>query len=265
MATLTENINKAIADFNGIKTAITEKGVPVADTDGTETYAAAVKRVYAKGKADELDAFWDAWQDGGNRTDYDHGFAGWTANMAAFLKPKYDIHPTYAYMMFGKNKAITDLVEWCEDCGITLDFSNCTSLSYLLLSSTISRVGVIDAKKVYGLGSFLSGNNYLTTVDKVIMSSDGLQKFNTDSFSALNLENITFDGVIGNNIWFHRCTKLTTASLLSILTALTKDSAKASGKTITLATAHKAKIEADTACTAQLNAAIAAGWTVAYA
>ena len=85
------------------------------------------------------------------------------------------------------------------------------------------------------------------------------------AFQSAPLENIVFEGTIGQNFWFNMCTKLTVASLLSILTALTKDSAKASGKTVTLATAHKAKIEADTACTAQLNAAIAAGWTVAYA
>ena len=265
MATLTENINKAIADFNGIKTAITEKGVPVADTDGTETYAAAVKRVYAKGKADELDAFWDAWQDGGERTEYSYAFALWTAEAGNFLKPKYDIIPTDARYMFYKNKAITDLPEWCDECGITLDFGQCTNIAYLLHSSTITHVGVIDSQSITTHSSTFCFANDLVTVNKFLLKSDGSQTFTNQSFFASNLENIVFEGMIGNNIWFNVCTKLTTASLLSILTALTKDSAKASGKTITLATAHKAKIEADTACTAQLNAAIAAGWTVAYA
>ena len=265
MATLTENINQAIADFNGIKTAITEKGVPVADTDGTETYAAAVKRVYAKGKADELDEFWDAWQDGGNRTDYDRGFADWTADMAAFLKPKYDIKPTRAYMMFGKNTALTDLVEWCEDCGITVDFSNCSDFISMLSLSSIMHVGMIDTRSAENLGAILDSAFRLKTVDKIILKSDGSQMFNSGSFAASMLEDIAFEGVIGKNIQFNNCKNLTTASLLSILTALSKDSALAAGKTITLAKAHKAKIEADTECTAQLNAAIAAGWSVAYA
>ena len=263
MATLTENINKAIADFNGIKTAITEKGVPVADTDGTETYAAAVKRVYAKGKADELGAFWDAWQDGGNRTDYRGAFFGKCSNISALMKLNYDVKPILAGRMFESSDIASDLVEFFERLGVKLDFSRCTNFIQTFSGTSITRIGEIDTRSAVGLGYMINGN-VPKIVELVILKSDGSQIFNTLSFSVIHLENISFEGMIGNNIWFNVCTKLTTASLLSILTALTKDSAKASGKTITLATAHKAKIEADTACTAQLNAAITAGWTVTY-
>lgn len=211
------------------------------------------------------DAFWDAWQDYGNRTDYAHGFAGWTADMTAFLKPKYDIRPTYAYMMFGTNKALTDLVTWCEECEIELDFSNCTSLTNFLYSSSVTHIGVVDTRKANNLTMLFGGASNLMTVDKVILKSDGSQDFGTGSFTSSKPENITFEGIIGQNFSVSGSTNLTTASLLSILTALSKDSALATGNTLTLATAHKAKIEADAACTAQLNAAIAAGWTVAYA
>lgn len=220
--------------------------------------------VYTAGQANGLTGFWEAFQSGGNRTNYDRGFAGWTADMTAFLKPKYDMHPTNAYMMFGANKAVGDLVTLFGNCGITLDFSNCTSLTYLLHGSSVTHIGVVNTCGASGLSSMLASANALVTVDKVILKADGSQTFDSSSFSATNLENIAFEGMIGNNVWFRSCSKLTVASLLSILTALTKDSAKASGKTVTLATAHKAKIEADAACTAQLNAAIAAGWTVTY-
>ncbi|MGN1121559.1 MAG: hypothetical protein ACI4RV_04255, partial [Eubacteriales bacterium] len=164
----------------------------------------------------------------------------------------------------GNNNAITDIPAWCEDCGIELDFSNCTIFTYLMHESGIYHIGTIKTINVKNLYSIFGSANNLMIIDKIILKSDGSQEFNGNSFGAINLESITFEGVIGQNIWFSTCTKLTTTSLLSILTALSKDSALASGKTITLATAHKAKIESDAACTAQLNAAIAAGWTVAY-
>lgn len=264
MATIIENADKAISDFNGIKTAIAEKGVDVADTDGTDSYGGKVRQVYDKGKADAMSDFWDKWQDYGNRTDYQHGFAGWSADMAGFLRPKYDIRPTRAYMMFGTNKALTDLPTWCAECGIELDFSNCTYFTNFINSSVVKHIGVINTNSAKNLHNMFSGSSYIITVDKIILKSDGSQTFESAAFVAKTLENITFEGVIGKNIWFNTCTKLTTASLLSILTALSKDSTLATGKTITLATAHQAKIEADADCTEQLNAAIAAGWTVAY-
>lgn len=235
---------------------ISEKLIKIAENE---------QKVYDKGKADMLSDFWDKWQDYGNRTDYDRGFAGWTADMEDFLKPKYDIRPTEAYMMFGNNKALTDLPAWCADCGIELDFGNCINFSYIAHRSDITHIGIINTTGSTKYNSILGWAIKLVTVDRIILKNDGSQKGSSDSFFCPNLENITFEGIIGNNIWFHACTKLTTASMLSILTALSKDSTVATGKTITLATAHKAKIEADADCTAQLSAAIAAGWTVAYA
>ena len=264
MATILENADKAISDFNSIKTAITEKGVDVADTDGTNSYGGKVRQVYDKGKADILSEFWDKWQDYGNRTDYQHGFAGWSADMTDFLRPKYDIRPKYAYMMFSSNQALTDLPAWCAECGIELDFGNCTNISYFMYYSNIKHVGIINTTSANNLNTVFAGGSTIVTIDKIILLESGQQMFSTPSFENENLENITFEGTIGNNIWFSACTKLTTASLLSILTALSKDSTLATGKTITLATAHQAKIEADADCAAQLNAAIAAGWTVAY-
>ena len=64
---------------------------------------------------------------------------------------------------------------------------------------------------------------------------------------------------------FNNSSKLSVESLRSILTALSKDSTQASGKTITFNTASKTKIESDSECSTQLASAVAAGWTVAYA
>lgn len=51
MATLEENINQAISDFDAIKAAIEEKGVIVAHGTDTSEYAAKISEVYEKGVA----------------------------------------------------------------------------------------------------------------------------------------------------------------------------------------------------------------------
>lgn len=183
--------------------------------------------------------------------------------MTDFLRPKYDIRPKRAYMMFGYNKAITDLPEWCAECGIELDFSKCGDFSLMLHQSTVVRLGIINTTAANSPSNMIE-SSIIKTVDKIILKTDGSQTFTTYTFRASTLANITFEGVIGNSIWFNVCKDLTTASLISILTALSKDSTLATGKTITFALVHQAKIEADADCTEQLNAAVAAGWTVAY-
>ena len=210
------------------------------------------------------DKFWDAWQDYGNRTDYRYSFAGKFGYIYDYIKLNYDIHPQNASRMFESSNLTEDVVIFFEKQGVILDFSNTSDFTWAFSNSAITHIGVIDTRSANDIGYIIGNANYLITVDKVILKNDGTQKTNSHSFSCKNIQNITFEGVIGQNIWFSACTKLTTASLLSILTALSKDSTLATGKTITLATAHKAKIESDAACTAQINAAIAAGWTVAY-
>ena len=209
------------------------------------------------------DKFWDAWQENGARTNYNGAFFGRCSNISALMKLNYDVKPISAGRMFESSDIASDLVEFFEGVGVKLDFSRCTNFTQTFSNPLITRIGEIDTRSAVNLEYMINGS-VPKIVELVILKSDGSQIFNMYSFYLPNLENISFEGMIGNNIWFRSCPKLTVASLLSILTALTKDSAKASGKTVTLATAHKAKIEADADCTAQLNAAIAAGWTVAY-
>ena len=79
------------------------------------------------------------------------------------------------------------------------------------------------------------------------------------------LENITITGTIQNTGFdLHWSTKLTIESLTSILTALSKNSSVAAGKSITFPTAAQAKIQANTTAKGQYDAAIAAGWTIAF-
>ena len=181
----------------------------------------------------EYDAFWDDFQSKGKRYNYNQAFygQGWTDTT---YNPKYPFGQVrYATGMFAQS-AITDTKQ-------LLDLTNCSSTSNLFQSC-----------------------QKLKTIRTLTVSEN--TPFNNSMFS-LNgsLENIEFAGTIGQKgINFEGSPKLTTASLLSILTALSKDSTVATGKTVTFATASQAVIEGNTDCMAQYNEAINAGWTIAF-
>ncbi len=229
------------------------------------------QKIYDKGKADgasdSVGDLWEAIQKGGVRTSYSYAFGGWIINMRPFFKPKYDIRPTSAFAMFISSEAIDDLPALCEECGIVFDFSQCTNFGSAFSSCSVTHIGVFDTTSSASIISVFNACGSLHTIDRLILKTDGSQTFNTSAFAACkNLENLTISGTIGNsNLSFSASTKLTAASLTSILTALSKDSTAASGKSITFATASKAVIEANDAATEQYNSALAAGWTIAFA
>lgn len=231
-----------------------------------------IRKDYDKGVADgkqaEYDRFWNAIQSNGLRTEYMGAF-GSVWNDESF-KPKYDIRPVNANTMFEYSN-ITDLKEALEKAGVTLDFSNVSygRFTQVFQSSQITRVGVIDTT-----GSANQPINYLfynaaklREIEKWIITEDGRQQFApANTFQNCSaLEEIRIEGTLGCSMSFQWCTKLSAASLLSILTVLSKDSAVASGKSITFATASQAVIQADAKCTEQYNLALAAGWEIKFA
>lgn len=225
------------------------------------------QKIYDKGKADNLNDLWDIIQNGGARTAYTYGFAGWTEAMKPYFKPKYDLRPTNGYAMFTSNGAIDDLPALCEELDIVLDFSSCENMVYTFNSCSVTRVGVVNTTKASALTGLFNSCTKLHTIEHLILKEDGSQTFTRNSFLYCPaLENVTVSGTIGvSDLSFERSNKLTAASLTSILTALSKDSSLASGKSIAFATASKAIIEADAAALEQYNAALAAGWTIAFA
>ena len=88
----------------------------------------------------------------------------------------------------------------------------------------------IDVSGVNGTYMFYSCQN-LKTVRKIIVNENNL--FTGFLQSCPNLEEIRFEGVIGNSLDLHWSTKLSMSSLASIVNALSKT---ASGQSITLPT-----------------------------
>lgn len=233
-------------------------------TINPQDFEGKVDAVFEAGKKSEYDAFWDAYQSNGTRTHYHSAFAGvgWTQTN---FKPKYTVRPSEARNMFLQNTAITDLTLTGK-----LDFSEVTRISDFIAWSSVAKVPAINLSKVDQSPSAFENASKLVTVENLILPSTPFPvSISAMFYQCAALENITITGTIQNTGFdLHWSTKLTIESVTSILTALSKDSTVASGKTITLPLSAKEKLDSNLENTAeaqtQYNLALSAGWTIAF-
>ncbi len=213
------------------------------------------QKVFDAGKRAEYDRFWDIFQDYGKRKAYANSFggAGWTD---ALFKPKYDIETTDAYMMF-RNTAITDLT----NAGIRITFKPSNMQYTFQYASQLTHIGVLDLSTmtVKGLDSTFYSCAVLHTIDKIILNESGTNTFGGTFTGCHRLQNIVFEGVIGNNIAFP-VSPLSTESMNSIFSCLKDYSAEGGTHTVTF------KADRETMLTdSQKAAATEKGWTLVWA
>jgi hypothetical protein len=225
------NVNQVNSDFMAIKDKLIESGVDVPAGTPTADYAEKVGTLYDKGKQAEHDAFWDSFQ-GATRKRWSSSFQYECWNDTTFY-PKYDLIISGDAASLFRYCGITDLEGRLNECGVILDTSECTSLNCGFgESKLLTTVPALDLRKCAASGSALgifSGCISLKTIRKLIVSEETQP---SSSFqNCPMLENITFEGVIGQNIDFTSCTKLTYKSIVSIIEHL---SDTAEGKTLTL-------------------------------
>lgn len=218
--------------------------------DGYETGKnEGVTEGIAQGEKNAYDAFWDDFQQNGERTEYNSAFGPqWTADT---WKPKYPMRPKNAYMMFFSNVSeklvIPDFVEYCKENNIILDFSNTESSAlYALAGLHTNHHGVLDfsckntTKTITIGGLFYShnSNSGIKVIDEFICSERTI--FVNDTFhQATYLESVTFSGAIASdNFNVSYCPKLTHDSLMSIINTLKDFSGTTTTKTCTLGTTH---------------------------
>ncbi len=185
---------------------------------------------YDAGRQAEYDRFWDAYQENGNKRRYEAAFGGSGWNNESF-KPKYPLIVTYAYNMFYAC-GVTDGYEYIKDA----DFSQCTLMSSAFAQCHFRRIGTVDCSSGESLSGMFSHARALVTIDKIIVHKNNT--FGSTFDNNIYLENLTFEGEIGNNLtmagtyngkpWGER---LTYASIKSIIEHLSDD---VSGKKLTL-------------------------------
>jgi len=172
---------------------------------------------FEDGKKAEHDRFWDEYQENGKRTNYDGAFfgVGWTEKT---FKPKHDIVPVTIGHTFRDSQLKCDLAQHLENIGVNLDFSKCALFYYTFYNADVERIGVIDGTKVTNYQNAFT-NCTAKVIDKIIINSNA--KFTADPFKMPNLEEIRFEGEIGQNgLNFQWSNNLSHDSLINIISVL---------------------------------------------
>ena len=205
-----------------------------------EKFEVIADEVYEKGKKDEYDKFWDEYQNYGKRTNYGYAFRGYGFNNQNFY-PKYDIRPvSYATQLFYAWSNITDislrninLKERLEECGVVLDLSKATDVTSAFAYFFSSELPTIDLTSVNTSCSMVFADNggELKKIEKLVLAET--TPFANNWFRGCSgLISLTVEGTIGqNNFNVSPCTKLSGASIVSIIEALSDTT---SGLTVTL-------------------------------
>lgn len=156
--------------------------------------------IFESGKRAVYDAFWDAYQDNGNREHYSYAFAGkgWTDEN---FKPKYDIQPGYtmATNMFAYSQ-ITDLVSILNKQGVVLDTYQPTDIGAMFLGcSNLITCPQIDASNAKHCNSLFQGCTHIDDIS-LLIKSDGSQTFTNTFTNCHKLYYLDISGTIGKSI-----------------------------------------------------------------
>ena len=181
---------------------------------------------YEEGRQAEYDAFWDVYQDNGNRKHYANAFYNKYWNDETY-NPKYDMN----------------------------NVTNSTNLfSYAVITDTKVDINISNATDTAAMFGYSSR---LITIRKLIVSETTPFKSNT-FVGCPALVNITIEGTIGVSISFPASSKLSNDSVQSIINAL-KDLTGQTAQTLTLHADVGANLTQ-----AQKDAISAKNWTLAY-
>lgn len=185
------------------------------------------QRVFDAGRAAECLAFWNAFLAGAEDGTFRRAFAGNQWGLRNFF-PTRDIKPvgdaSQIFYDFGSSEndvkdAAGDLAQRFRDCGVVLDTSKATSLSYAFAYARISCIPEIDVTGLVGSSPELFAYTwyYLTKIEKIITSET--VTYNDWFVNCAALAEIRFEGKIGNDINLQWSTKLSNASIESLLNA----------------------------------------------
>lgn len=178
------------------------------------------ERGYAEGVQAEYDRFWDAFQQNGERTDYEQAFRlGWTDNN---FNPKYVLRPTKCSFMFGLDCGITEIKE-----GV-LDLSQLTKLNNMFYnnSSTVT-VPPFDMATITDVASGFYG----CKINPIVLNNVREDcKFGI--WHAIgHLKDLSITGTVGTTWSLYGCYQLTKQSIINVINAL---SATVTDQTLTL-------------------------------
>lgn len=195
--------------------------------------------------------WWDTYL---KESDYhQYMFAGrsWTVRTFNPIGTFY-CNPVNAYGMFMAHNGDAseppyDLVAKLEETNFNLTFAEARVMTQCFYFANLSRVGVIDTRSITSKANSASlfNGSKVVTIDKLIVKTRSFDWNGNEFSSCSNLENITVEGVIGNNGLNWQWSPLTHDSLMSIINALADKSGESGTWTITFGETNLAKLTDD--------------------
>ena len=244
---IAEQVRQLKTDFDKVKQAGYEAGYNAGYTAGKSEggdILAAYQQGLVDGKQAEYDAFWDAYQAYGSRTDYSYAFYNWKDEL---FNPKYKFVKTrtckFPYAFYGST--IQDLSQ---------HFFKSAAFQNAFMNSCVTKVGGVHATVSNSqLNNAFFGCTLLEEIGEISCINS---TYFTGAFSGCSeLTKIIFvqGSKIGRSISFASSSKLSSDSVDSIFKSLTTP--VATNQTLTF---HK-----DTVLTQeQKDAALALGWQI---
>lgn len=230
--------------------------------------------VYNAGKQVEYDAFWNQFQENGNRTSYtrtfteESGVACWSKGFT----PKYPLKVAYGstqanfmFYHFGESlNSPVDFVDFMQENGITFycNHPSLPSTDYLAVyNSTFSYSKISHLPKLFvdrTLQYTFENCSHLVTIDELRFYGSSSSNASTSFYGCSELQNITFTGSLqGGGINLFSARKLTHASIMSLINILYDYSASTTTKTVALGPSNLAKLTDE-----EKAIATAKGWTL---
>lgn len=200
---------------------------------------------YSDGVSSERQRFWNRYLHGGGRQE------AWASQTGLFngrnfgfdnFYPTCDIKPVgdASYLFYDWSNSYADskgsLKQRLEECGVVLDTSKATKLSFAFAFGSINEIPTLDCR---GLGTDTKGlfqDNYskLKTIEKLIVNEDVTF---VQWFLRTDVQEIRFEGWIGQDLdlsyqsYNSSLSKLSGESIINVIAHL---SDTAEGKTLTL-------------------------------
>jgi hypothetical protein len=183
---------------------------------------------YEQGRKAEYDAFWEAIQNNGQRTNYMYAFAQWNAE---YIRPKYKVVPTESVKnIFFKSYGVKKIESQYFDLSqVPRGTSDSASMAFSFYGcNELVEIEDIGLSPSYNYAYAFEARS-LRKIAKITVDAETKMQNAFDYCYAL--EDITFGGEIGDSMNLKWSTKLTRASIESIINHLSDST---TGKTLTL-------------------------------
>ena len=238
-------------------TTIAENQVKIFDT--------GKDKGYKEGYSDCENHFWDNIQNFGEKTDYTRFFCDWKT--FEYIRPKYKVVPQKdAPYLFSGCTALKVLESAYFDFGqIPENYKEYNIGLYALCNkcSSLEYVEDVNFQPVMSYAYFFAGCENLKKIAVIRISEESKfgGTFGGDCFwRCYALEEVTFEGTIGNSLSVQFCPKLSHKTLINIIECLKDYSSDTSGKVYTL---NLGKVNTAKLTEAEQQIAIDKGWLLA--